>query len=396
MRTQVTTRPRRGLSLRESATLRPGTYSFAVGEDEPVVTVRADNAVIDCTGVTLSGTESSSEARRGVGIRIINSRKVRVVGLQTVGFQVGVHVLHSEDVVVEDVSATRTRLKPTNADDPDDPVNWIDLFDKAGWRLYGTGIWYERCRGGVVRRCITTGAQNGITLDKTDEAAVLGCDCSQNAGWGVHLDRARQCQVVNNLCADCARPGEEVQAAGIALNNGCHGNEVVSNEMPRCTHGIILTARYNEQSNGNLIASNDVSESSHSAIQCMYCDDTRVLANHVRQARHGLYLGHLRGAAVEGNHIYRCGGAGILIDHGAQVAVRENSVEGCAVGIAQRGQTGHSRPPTDCRIEDNVLQSNSTGIRLEAGRRTHVSGNYDAGNHALLHVSEDCVGTEAT
>lgn len=394
MHTRATHRPRRGLAIRDSVVLRPGSYSFTVGEDEPVITVRAEDAVIDCSGVVLCGAEEAADGRRGVGIRVIGSSRVRIVGLTTVGFQVGVHVLSSTDVTVEGVSATGTRTKSVNALDPDDPVNWIDLFDKAGWRLYGTGIWFERCQGGTIRDCVATDGQNGITLDKTDDAAVLGCDCSRNAGWGIHLDRASHCRVVSNLCASCARPGDQVQAAGIAINNGCHSNEIVSNDLPGCTHGILLTARYNEQSNGNLIASNDVSGAAHSAIQVAYCDGTRVLANHVRDARSGFYLAHLRGGCIRGNSIACCAQGGIVVDHGSGVEVVDNVVEGCRTGVVQAGSNGASKPPTDCRIAENVLRGNAVGIHLEAGRRTIVGPNRESGNATSLRVDEACIGTE--
>lgn len=394
MASSPTVRPRRGLSLRDSTTLSPGTYAFCVGEDEPVITVRADGAVIDCSGVRLCGAESAPDARRGVAIRVINSRRVRIVGLAAMGFQVGVHVLNSTEVVIDGVAVTGTRHKGVNEEDPDDPVNWIDLFDKAGWRQYGTGIWIERCQGATIRDCRVTDAQNGITLDKTDEAAVLNNDCSRNAGWGIHLDRASRCTVVSNRCGECARPGDQVLAAGIAINNGCHRNDIVSNEIPGCTYGIVLTARYNEQSNGNLIASNDIQGSVQAAIEVAYCDDTRIMANRVRGARYGLYLDHLRRATVQGNTISECTIAGVLVSHGVGVELVENAVQGCPRGIHQVGSGLQGRPPTDCRIEGNVLQANGTAIVLDSGWRTRVLRNYDAGNGSFVYVADECVGSE--
>jgi parallel beta-helix repeat protein len=386
--------PERGMSVRSSTQLRPGTYQFEVGEDEPVITVRADDAVVDCTGVELLAPTRGRAAFQGVALRVLNSRNVVVRGLRAVGFHVGVHVLHSEDVVIEGVDVCQMRCARPGGSDVAEGRQWLDVFDKSAWRRYGCGIWVEKSRGGRVVSCVARESQVGITLDKAEEVLVLRNDASRNLGWGIHLDRATACHLVSNDCHGCTHPIEESLAAGVLLNNGCHRNHIHTNDLTRCTHGFIVTAEYNEQSNGNLISHNDASHALTSALEARYCDATEITDNHAHDSRVGVRLLSCRGSIVRGNSAERCTEAGVLVLHGSDGLVERNSLIDNPVGVLLSGANGAIRPPTKWTISGNVLLHNGTGIRIDAGHRTLIEANHASGNGECLSCHEGCYGTE--
>jgi len=373
-------RPKRGLAIRSGARLRPGTYSFSVGEDEPALTVRARDAVIDCTDVLLRSGDAGSGSTRGVGLRVLNSERVEVVGLRTDGFQVGVHVLYSSDVTLRNVRCERSRRTPFDGNG--EPERLV-LYEKSEWRRYGSGIWIEKSSGGSLIGCAAAGAQNGIALDKAARVLVIGCDCAHNSGWGIHLDRAAGCQVVGNGCSDCGRPGDEL-SAGIAINNGCSGNEMVSNDLARCELGLLLTGAHNERSDDNLIASNDASLARTVGLLCAYSDRNRLVNNAVRGGPIGIRLVHARDTELVGNVLEDLDDAGVVIESGARALLRGNRVARCSSGVVLRGPDGPGAPPVDCLLEDNVLTANDVAVRFDAGCRARLAANWESGNRAFL------------
>ena len=373
-------RLRRGLAIRAAGRLRPGVYSFAVGEDEPVLTVRASDAVIDCTDVVLRAGRFGGAYARGVGLRALNCERVEIIGLRTDGFQVGVHVLHSTDVILRNVVCERTRRIPL--DDNGEPEPLL-LFEKSGWRRYGTGIWVEKSSGGSLIGCTAAGAQNGITLDKATRVLAIGCDCARNSGWGIHLDRAASCRLVGNDCSECGRPGDQL-SAGIAINNGCSGNEVVSNDLTRCGIGLLLTGAHNERSDDNLIASNDASGARTAGLYCTHSDRNRLVNNVVRDGPIGIGLVHARDTSLVGNVLEDLGDAGIVVQSGARVIVRGNRAARCRVAVIFRCPDGPGAPPADCRVVGNVLTGNGIAVRFDAGCQASIAGNWESGNKAFL------------
>lgn len=353
--------PRRGLTITQTARLQPGSYSFPVGEDEPAIIVRARDVTIDCSGVVLRGVERDRVHHRGVGLRVLSSERVVIRGLATVGFQVGVHVIHSQDVVLEGVCATETRCGgPLSEAAP------FDLYDKAAWRQYGSGIWFERCQGGKVVSCQAGGGQNGITLDKADGVLLLSNDCSGNVGWGIHLDRACRCRLISNKCADCGHAGGDWPGAGIAVNNGCHHNQILSNDLARSAQGLLLTAVRNEQSNDNFIAYNDASHSRLSGFTVAYCDRNVVRCNVGSHASTGFHIERCRHTVLEENVAESNSEAGIAVICGEQTEIHRNAVNGNAAGIVL-GPAGAYPPPSGCRICGNVMHGNGVSLRLDAG-----------------------------
>ncbi len=382
------------MSIRSSVQFRPGTYQFEVGEDEPVITVRADDAVVDCSGVTLRAPTRGRAAFQGVALRVLNSRRVVLRGLEAIGFHVGVHVLHSTDITVESVHASQMRCIRPASSDIADGRQWLDVFDKSSWRRYGCGIWVEKSTGGRVIGCTARESQVGITLDKADEVLVLRNDVSRSLGWGIHLDRATGCRVISNICQGCTHPIPESLAAGILINNGCTGNHIHTNDLTRCTHGLLVTAEYNEQSNGNTISHNDASHALTASFEARYCDGNEFCDNHATDSPIGIGLVSCRGPVIRGNSVERCTEAGILVLRGSEGLVEQNALIANPVGVLLCGSNGTARPPTRWRIAGNVLLRNGTGIKIDAGHRTVVEANHSAGNAECLACHEGCYGTE--
>lgn len=383
-------RPERGLSLRASTRLEPGRYPFEVGEDEPVITVRADDAVIDCEGVILEAPGRGRMAWQGVALRILSSHRVVVRGLRATRFHVGIHVLHSEDVVIEDVDVSD--MRPGGVDG--DPASLADPFDKASWRRAGCGVWVEKSRGGALVRCQASRSYGGIALDKAEGTTVLRCDVRDSVAWGLHLDRAVDCHVVSCAAARCGRPSSGGAAAGLFLNNGSHGNRIHSNDLRECATGVLIASERNEQSNDNVVSLNDVSRARVAGLEARCSDRTAFLDNHAFDCATGVLLRNCRESVVSGNSIERSLETGIAALHGQGGAIVANSLVANPVGVRVASDEPGLRPPADWRVGDNLLLANGAAIVLESALRSVLAGNRGRDNGEWVRMDEACHGTE--
>ena len=108
----------RGLIVRESSSIRQGTYLIPGGQEDraPVVTIRGREIVLDFQGATVQGSATSAEADtfEGVGICIDQATDVTIRNVTIKGYSVGIQCKSCLDLRLENVDLTGNTIPQEN------------------------------------------------------------------------------------------------------------------------------------------------------------------------------------------------------------------------------------------------------------------------------------------
>ncbi len=251
-----------------------------VGADPPVVTVRADDTVIDrscrvvipeglviadtngngvihitapditvefAPGSVLRGAAATGvdpDQYAGVGIRLDGQKGVTIRGARVAGYKVGIWASKAPALTIEDCDASgnwRQHLRSTAA--AEDGADWLYPHhnDNGEWTAnYGGAIYIKDSEGVSVRRCRVRRGQNGLLLDRVNDSKVYDNDFSFLSGWGVAMWRSSRNVVCRNGIDFCVRGyshgvyNRGQDSAGILLFEQCSKNVIAENSV---THG---------------------------------------------------------------------------------------------------------------------------------------------------------------
>jgi nitrous oxidase accessory protein NosD len=389
--------------------IRPGVYHVADANGDGVIHVRGREALLDLTGVTLVGHAADAkpdpDAFSGVGIDV-EGPHATVVGGAVRGFKVGVRVRKSEGSEVRRLDASgnfRQRLRSTV--EREDERDWLFPHenDDGHWeRDYGAGIACSDSPGVEVSGCTVRHGQNGLLLQRCDQAKAYDNDFSFNSGWGIALWRTNEAMVSHNSLDWCVRGSSHGRyargqdSAGILVFEQCSDNRFAGNSATHGGDGFFLYAG-NETlrrtgkggCNGNLLWRNDFSHAVANGIEATFSKWNRFADNDINDCEHGVWAGYSWDTNICENRIADCE-HGISIEHGHGNWIRENSIARCGVGVHlwtdedpdlaksvwgdRRDTTSHGNV-----IAGNGFASNRTDVRLDRDRDSKVGDNHVTG-----------------
>src|SRR5688572_3194887 len=243
---------RDGQRIERSARVEVAPGVLADAGEEGVLHVAADGVTVELHGeLRGSPPEGAPDTYTGVGIRI-TGKNVTVRGARVSGYKVAIHALGADGLVLEDCDVSgnfRQHLRSTKEKEADE--DWLDPHhnDAREWfTKYGAGIYVERSRGVTVRRCRARAGQNGLVLDRCDEASVEDNDFSFLSGWGIALWRSSRNRLLGNRCDFCIRGyvhgvyNRGQDSAGILLFEQCSDNVIAFNSASHCGDGFFAFA----------------------------------------------------------------------------------------------------------------------------------------------------------
>ncbi|MBL9126745.1 MAG: right-handed parallel beta-helix repeat-containing protein [Verrucomicrobiales bacterium] len=234
--------------IRESCeiVIPPGTV-IADSNGNGVLRIEADDVTVRfAAGSVLRGAAEGTpwDGLRGIGIRVIGRRGVRVQEARVHGYFNGLVATHADalELAGGDYSDNyRQRLRSTP--ESEDGSDWLFPHhnDERKWRdEYGGAVCVESSAGVTIRDLRVRRGQNGIVLDRVTDSSVYDNDASFLSGWGLALWRSSRNVVARNAFDFCVRGHVEgvynrgQDSAGILCFEQCNDNVFASNSV---THG---------------------------------------------------------------------------------------------------------------------------------------------------------------
>lgn len=388
-------------------TIRPGVYRVADKNGDGVIHVRGDGTSLDLTGVTLIGAadDAPPDSFAGVGVSVVGARDVVVTGGAVRGFKIGVRAHDAPGVRLASIDASgnfRQRLKSTVEREDASDWLWGHENDDGRWeRDYGAGIALRKCVGATVEACVVRRGQNGVLLDRCDEARVFDGDFSFNSGWGIALWRTCGAMISRNKADFCVRGYSHDEyargqdSAGILVFEQCSRNWFVQNSATHGGDGFFLYAGNQTLKktgvggcDDNVVWYCDFSHAVANGIEATFSARNIFSRNRIEECAHGVWAGYSRLSEIYGNLIRGCG-TGVSIEHGQHNVISTNWFVKCrdAVHLWWDEDADLASSPFGIRRDlrsyrneigpDNAFEENGGDVWLEEDEGSRAFGNVD-------------------
>lgn len=359
--------------IRENTTLEPRVYDLPGG-----ILIDADGVTLDGNGALLVGAH-----REGAGVTILNHSGVTVRGLRAVEYRHGIRASGCSGLVVEDCRVTSTAELPAN-------TLFLDVWLPAE-KSYGGGILLEGCADSRVSGCDLQHQMCGLLAYGCRRLEVRGNNASYCSGYGFHLYETCDSLYEDN-CADyCCRWEPRggrtghmgADATGFLIIRSSSRNRFRRNLARMGGDGFFMAGLSMEYGsvpcNDNLFEENDGSWSPNIAFEATFCAGNIFRNNYADHCNYGFWLGFSRGNILEGNRIQANVRAGIAVENGVEMVVRDNEFANNEYGILLWSKY---IPEFDAYVPEN---DTSRDWILESNRFTHhnravrIAANLDHG-----------------
>jgi parallel beta-helix repeat protein len=393
---------RAGTQVQGEVRVCPGRYRISDTGERGVIIAAASGTRIDLTGVVLESGDSVPSRFAGIGIGSRGVDAVTVTGGTIKGYRYGIRIEGGKNhrVYSVDLSGSR-RLDVRSTPARPDSADRLELLRREVFERYGGGVLLLQTVGASIIGITARGAQNGIGLIEARNSYVADNNVSGNSGWGIHLWRSTGNIIARNRADHTRRcesqvPASDCGAAAILLRDASDSNTIVDNDLTTSSFGFRLAGARPQlrQSIGNLVHRNDASWALGTAFTAAYGWSNTFLENRADSAAIGFRLDHSGGSTLRGNTVIGSRTAGIVSDHGSDIAILANVLIGGSVGIRVDAPQETGDPSRRYRIDDNVLARLDQGIVLRETTRAQLRGNlFDGVGDGLVldgagHASE--------
>jgi parallel beta-helix repeat protein len=339
----------------------PGVYHLDDPEQDGVLRIRASGVHVDMDGVTLVGSQMT-----GYGILADGVDGATITGATIRGFRAAVFLRNGAGHYVGGCVLSDNRKRPVANSVADFLSVWPDLPGQLSADQIGDGVLLDNVAHAQIRGNVMRNQQNGIGLFLCTWVELLGNDCSDNEGWGIHVHRssgntiaynkADNCfNKVSTYCHDVQQDG--CDTAALLLLKASHDNSVWNNSLRNSGDGVFSAAREGSIQWGadrNEYVANDCSFAKHICLEATFADANVFERNIASNAgRYGFWLGYSTHALVRHNQI----------NDNATAGISNESV-------------------MHCRYEDNEILRNRTGVDLRRGTFTLLD--QDSLDHAFV------------
>jgi len=427
----------------------PGA-TIADTDNNGVIHVVRDEVVVRfADGAVLRGAppESPWDTLAGIGIRIDSVSGVRVENARVHGYRNAILATRADDLVIAggDFSDNfRQRLRSTPA--AEDGADWLfpHRNDEVRWRdQYGGAVCVESSDRVSIHDIRVRRGQNGIILDRVNNAKVYDNDCSFLSGWGLAMWRSSLNVISRNAFDFCVRGHSEgvynrgQDSAGILVFEQCSENSFVRNSATHGGDGFfgfagrdaigepwleLERARLRKElgrdgvddqvrvpdevarthadrgCNDNLLVDNDFSYAPAHGIEMTFSRGNRFLRNRVvENAICGVWGGYSSDTLIAGNHFERNGGmayglerGAINIEHGSRTIITDNAFidNRCGVHLWWDNDAGLRLLPgvvaNAVGVRDNIIAGN----RMSLGKDIAFVRGRDDERFILLHLRD--------
>jgi parallel beta-helix repeat protein len=395
--------------ITEDTRLAPGVYVLPNG-----IRIGADKVMLDGTGVHIVSPE-----KKGVGIHIQGKHAVHISGISISGFYHGIRIDDSEEIHLQGITVRDTH-----------EIEGIDTFLYL-WHpieeVYGGAVLLNSVDNGVIRNCDLQHQMVGVLMYDCTNTVVENNNASFNSGWGVYLNNSHDNTIQRNQLDFCnrlfRRPEDgsirvEADAAAIVLVQSSSRNRILQNSCLCGGDGIFIAGMVYKTGartscNDNLIEGNDCRLSPNNAIEAVFCRGNVFRNNDCSRSNYGFWMGYSWDSVVENNHIEFSRWAGIAIEHGHNITIRNNRILRNTEGVRLFTQGGEVlqywqgwEVAYDFLLENNQFESNNIGfngytdkkVRNQLGYGYTLTGNTFRDNRigARFEWVENCSVTGNT
>jgi parallel beta-helix repeat protein len=380
----------------------PGRYRIPDKGELGVIIVAASGTRIDLTGVVLESGDSLPARFVGVGISSRGVDGVTITGGAIHGYRYGVRLEggRSHRLSGADLSGSRDQGVRSTPAKPD-AIDRLNLFQPDSFLTYGGGLLLRGTVGASVTGITARSAQNGIALLEVRDSYIADNDLASNHGWGIHLWRSSRNTVTRNRLdhtrrCDTQVPPGDCGAAAILLRDASDSNTITDNDLTASSRGLMVAGdrRAGRPSRSNLVYRNDASFALHSGFSVAFGLNNSLLENRADSVAVGFQLDHTGGTTVRGNTVIGARNAGVVSNHGTDIAILANVLMGSSVGVRVGAPEPGGEPSRRYRIDDNVLARLEQGIVVARTARAQLRGNlFDGVGDGLVldgegHASE--------
>jgi parallel beta-helix repeat protein len=319
--------PTAGMTITQSTTLCPGTYSMSVADGQAAVTVAANNVALNCNTAHLVGSGPGSVSNPNAGIRVGAFSAVTVSGCIASSFRFGLQATGAGNLTVSNSHFD------ANYNDPS-----LGFVDNGPQGVEGGGILFDTVGSGTVQGSTFANNWNGIDLRNSSNVSVIGNQGDHCANTGALLyGTGASLLDSNNFSHGVRGPGASTfDSASVLLDVGSSSNTIRNNDVSFGGDGVFVRPLHGCGYN-NQIVNNQASFSPNNGIESE-CPFTVIQGNTANNNQYGLWLGGAFAPKIIGN------------------TIENNNIDGISIQV---WDDQHSV------IQDNTVQNNGrAGILL--------------------------------
>ena len=300
-----------GMHITESVRIVPGEYDFF---DQDGLVIDQDGITIDGCGATWIGGHGKPEIRAdtgnteefgyesrkkadnaaalgffGTGIRIAGRKNVIIRNLNFKGFDMGAHIVRSDNIILENCDFTGCFTDPA----------W-------GWDDHGFhgGILMEHTHHSTIRNCRAMYVWDALNMRYSDHNTVAGNTFSHTSDTGLKLWNSSCNTIHENDFSYGIRidPGEihARDSSCVLIESGSNFNVFRRNDMTHGGDGLFVRVLNGWMSTNNLFEENDCSYANNNAIEA-WADNNIYLRNKANYSSYGFWLGNSDNTILIGN-----------------------------------------------------------------------------------------------
>lgn len=442
---------RDNVEITKSCIIEIGATPIQDADGNGVIHIAADGITVefsdDAKKRELTGAPEGTpwDTLTGIGLMIDGYKDVTIRNAHLHRYKVGIYARHADGLTLQtcDVaSGFATHLRSTPA--AEDGRDWLFPHhnDNQEWvNGFGAGVCIENSDHVTIAGCYSRRRQNGIILDRVNNARLFDNDFSFLSGWGLAMWRSSQNIITRNAFDFCVRGYSHMiynrgqDSAGILMFEQCNKNIIAENSVTHGGDGVFgfagrealgqappragmseaelrdfCKARGN---NENLLINNDFSYAAAHGIEMTFSFNNKFIRNRmVDNAICGIWGGYSQSTLIadntfinNGEMAYGLERGGINIEHGFANQIIHNSFERNKCGVhlwsdADEGLMNSAWAKANhVGSLNNVIQSNTfsddlLAIQLRECESTSVAANTYTDVKKVLEADEKSTPTE--
>jgi parallel beta-helix repeat protein len=367
--------PKDGMVITHDTVLEPGIYLLPNG-----IAVDADDITLDCNGAVLIGAH-----REGRGITCVGHSGVTIKGASVRDYYHGIYCKDCANLVVTGNQVTSTAEVAAN-------TIFLDIW-LGPEEAYGGGVFLWLVKDSRIEDNDLQHQMNGVLTYQCSKLSVLRNNASYCSGYGIHLCETSDSLFEDNYADYCSRWNKRTEAVGLEqlghmgadatgfliVRKSCR-NTFRRNFARLGGDGFFLAGLAPDMEkvgcNDNLFEANDGSLSPNIAFEATFSRGNVFRNNRADRCNYGFWLGFSWDNTIEGNRVVHNRQAGIAVENGHGMIVRDNEFHSNAHGIllwTKQAETFRETYPESVTsynwtIENNTFTRNGKAICIAADK----------------------------
>jgi parallel beta-helix repeat protein len=273
----------------------------------------------------------------GIAILVRNSRNVTIKNLKARGYKVALLARNTEKLTLDNCDLSYNyRPHLNSSQEKEDVSDWMSYHqnEKDEWLRYGAAIYLRSCNFATITNCKVTGGQNALMMTSCNDGMIYNNDFSFNSGIGIGMYRSSRNNIMYNRVIFNVRGyshgvyNRGQDSAGILIYEQSNKNLFYKNNVTHGGDGFFLWAGQTTMDSGgggcndNIITGNDFSYAPANGVEATFSRN-EILSNRIFECDHGIWGGYSYDTRISGNQ-FRNNRVAIAIEHGQHNRIHNN------------------------------------------------------------------------